>query len=274
MLDQRHSFTTCPTPNIAVQIESIWKVRCGESYFSQHSGGYHGGDESALLCVRTLSGRGVIGLDDGTMVMAEPDSITLAELSRMRMHSIAAKTWDFWWFEFHPADNRPIALPKNQPLAIPQSRREPENFEICFALLKECKETSSSLGSSIFSMVLQQWIYHWAGLAAPARPHEDEIDQVVKMMRENLAETLTIEQFAESISLCPRRFRQVFREIMGIGPKQFYDSLRLRAGANLLQMSNLSIGQIAERLGYSSQFHFSKAFRHRYHVPPSRYLRD
>ena len=274
MLEQRHSFTTSPTPNIAVKVESIWKVRGDESYFSQHSRGYRGGHGNPLLCVRTLSGRGVIGLDDGTMVMGEPDSVTLTELPRMRMHTTDAKTWDFWWFEFRVTNNQPIALPKNQPLAIPQSKRELENFELCFELLNESKETSSSLGSSIFSMVLQQWIYHWTGSAPPTRPHEDEMDQVVKMMRENLSETLTVEQLADSIGLCPRRFRQVFREIMGTSPKQFYDSLRLRAGVNLLRMGNLSIGQISEQLGYSSQFHFSKAFKHRYHVPPSRYLKD
>jgi transcriptional regulator GlxA family with amidase domain len=47
---------------------------------------------------------------------------------------------------------------------------------------------------------------------------------------------------------------------------------RLETAAGLLQDGALSLAEVAQRVGYSSEAAFSKAFRRRFGTPPGAYL--
>ena len=49
------------------------------------------------------------------------------------------------------------------------------------------------------------------------------------------------------------------------------DDLRFQRAKLLLADSNLSIGQIARNLGYVHQMHFSRRFRERFNMSPSKF---
>jgi len=66
---------------------------------------------------------------------------------------------------------------------------------------------------------------------------------------------------ADIACLSARRFRQVFEQATGQSPKKYFDKLRLDTAAEMLLTTPYSIEQLTEKLGYSSQFHFSKAFK-------------
>jgi AraC family transcriptional regulator len=67
------------------------------------------------------------------------------------------------------------------------------------------------------------------------------------------------------------RFRRLFREVAGCAPKAYYENLRLARAVPWLQAGQMNLAGIAERLNYSSAFHFSRAFKKRYGLPPSAY---
>jgi AraC family transcriptional regulator len=63
----------------------------------------------------------------------------------------------------------------------------------------------------------------------------------------------------------------VFVKATGYTPKKYFDALRLKCAEELLRNTSLSIAEISEKTGFSSQFHFCSAFKQTYRVPPSRY---
>ena len=67
------------------------------------------------------------------------------------------------------------------------------------------------------------------------------------------------------------RFRQVFAALTGQAPKRFYDGLRLEYGRGLLRLGIHKVADVAERLGFSSPFHFSRAFKKHFGKPPSEF---
>jgi transcriptional regulator GlxA family with amidase domain len=160
-------------------------------------------------------------------------------------------------------------------LDIPIGPSEVSEMQQCFDLLREDRPQASALASAKLGMLLNEWRYHWKGPPRrDRRPHREALEEVIRLMRRNLQEPLSGEELAERISLGTRRFRQIFREATGRSPKQYYDSLRLTMAAELLRMGGVSVADIADRLGYSSAFHFSRAFKKHHGVPPSAYLRQ
>ena len=94
---------------------------------------------------------------------------------------------------------------------------------------------------------------------------------MIQAMHDKLAEEFSVPRMAAIACLGPRRFRQVFREYTGKTPKRFFDQLRLDYAADLLRLNGLSVAKTSEMLGYSSPFHFSRAFQIHFGTPPSQY---
>ena len=66
-------------------------------------------------------------------------------------------------------------------------------------------------------------------------------------------------------------FRKRFKAELGISPHRYRIRRRLDAACALLIRPELSIGEIAERLGYASQYEFSAQFKRYMGCPPSGY---
>lgn len=67
-----------------------------------------------------------------------------------------------------------------------------------------------------------------------------------------------------------RAFRNAFEEVMDWSPKRYFDRLRLEKAAEMLRQNRMSVGEVAEALGYSSPFHLSRAFRELFGFRPRR----
>lgn len=70
-----------------------------------------------------------------------------------------------------------------------------------------------------------------------------------------------LRQFARELGMGYSHFRRCFRQHTGLAPKPFVQALRLRRVQDLLRHSDLTIKEIAERLGYHSPFHLSAEFK-------------
>ncbi len=66
-------------------------------------------------------------------------------------------------------------------------------------------------------------------------------------------------------------FRKTFETVYGIAPIKYLHKLRIDKAKEILQSDYDSIGQVAESVGYSSIYHFSKMFKLYTGLSPSEY---
>lgn len=66
-------------------------------------------------------------------------------------------------------------------------------------------------------------------------------------------------------------FLQSFRRQTGTTPRQYILQLRLEYARDLMMETELPIGEIAERAGFSDPFYFSRCFRKHFGIVPSVY---
>ena len=69
-------------------------------------------------------------------------------------------------------------------------------------------------------------------------------------------------------------FAQRFRALVGQTPVSYLAAWRMQKAAYLLEMGTLTIVQIAEQVGYTSELAFAKAFRRLMGRPPGAYARQ
>ena len=84
----------------------------------------------------------------------------------------------------------------------------------------------------------------------------------VDHMRENYADTgINNDRLAALCKMSTVYFRKTFESVYGTSPIRYLHDLRMNKAKAMLSGDYDSIGQVAESVGYSSVYHFSKMFR-------------
>lgn len=83
---------------------------------------------------------------------------------------------------------------------------------------------------------------------------------------------LTNEILAEQANISTVYFRRLFSEKYGKAPRQYIQEIRMNKAKDLLRGGGLSVSAVAEAVGYSSIYHFSRAFRIHTGYTPSEFI--
>ncbi len=106
-----------------------------------------------------------------------------------------------------------------------------------------------------------------------ARQRLSSLQRAVRSAQHHLsvhhAEPLNMATVAEEFGVAYSHFRRAFRAQTGVTPWQYVIQLRLTRARRLLAASDAKLDDIAERVGFSSGFHLSVAFKQAYGSPPS-----
>lgn len=87
------------------------------------------------------------------------------------------------------------------------------------------------------------------------------IRRSVELMHAQLDQDLSLKTIASASYLSPFHFARLFKKITGSSPHNYLAAIRANRAQQLLAETDLSITQVAVRVGYLSASHFTKAFR-------------
>ena len=87
---------------------------------------------------------------------------------------------------------------------------------------------------------------------------------------EPVADMPSQEELAAAAGYSRRHLERLFRDAVGKSPADFYRGLRLDLGRNLLSTTEMTLLEVSLACGFATVSHFSKSFRARYGVAPTR----
>ena len=77
-----------------------------------------------------------------------------------------------------------------------------------------------------------------------------------------------VDAFAHDLGLAPKNFSRLFHAATGLSPSEYFGRRRTQHAAHLLLESDLSVGEIAARLGFCDSAHLSRAFMQNESISP------
>jgi transcriptional regulator GlxA family with amidase domain len=89
----------------------------------------------------------------------------------------------------------------------------------------------------------------------------------------HLDRPVPVTTLARTAGMAARPFAAACRRHLGMSPLAAYTAVRIGHAAALLANGNLTVGEVAERLGFANPFHFSRVFRRHQGIAPSRMIR-
>lgn len=82
---------------------------------------------------------------------------------------------------------------------------------------------------------------------------------------------IRIDDLCAIVCVSPSKLSRLFRRAEGVSVQEYVRNIRLDIACDLLAHSDLSVAQIAPRVGFARQGSFSKAFKARFGVAPRAY---
>ncbi|MBI2800040.1 MAG: helix-turn-helix domain-containing protein [Gammaproteobacteria bacterium] len=102
--------------------------------------------------------------------------------------------------------------------------------------------------------------------------HADELIVEIQLaMQRRLQEQLRISELAREFGVSPRSLDRRFRAAIGVSPLTYLQQQRIKMAKELLESTNLSVGEIAYRVGYFDHGHFTRLFERALTVGPRAY---
>ena len=98
------------------------------------------------------------------------------------------------------------------------------------------------------------------------------MDRIMRSVNAHMSETdFNVDTLAEDVGISRAQLHRKMKEITGISSGKFLRNLRMEQAARLLREGRINISQVADRVGYNDQAHFSTAFKNHFGMSPSEY---
>jgi AraC family transcriptional regulator len=98
-----------------------------------------------------------------------------------------------------------------------------------------------------------------------------KLRRATEFIEENLREDLTLDRISEALAMSPGHFAHAFKTTTGMAPHHYVVQKRIEHARSLLRKTELPIAEIAHRVGFPNQSHFSFAFRRVTGVTPRQF---
>ena len=221
------------------------------------------------------SGRVDVTEDENFYTLSEGNVIFHAPMEFHRIRSAEGSSPKVFVFSFKTTGELPEAI-RSGVFTVNSSQRK------LFDALRDSiydyvhKDSSAILGEKATSL-LKLFIIEMstAPLATniTTSRNAQEYQRIVSFMSKNILENLTLEDIANRTNISVSYMKILFKIYAGIGPKSYYNLLRVQKATELLNRGN-SVTVVSLALNFSSASYFSVFFKRETGSPPSQQYRN
>ena len=142
------------------------------------------------------------------------------------------------------------------------------------ALASEYAEKNLEYASMVLHHFLGSFTHEqqFAGTGEPR--YQDITSQAIAYMKQHLSRKIGLEEIASHCATSVSHFCLLFRRSTSHTPVEYLNNLRIQQACQLLDLTTLKISEIAEQLGFSDPFYFSRVFKKSIGQSPKEYRKQ
>lgn len=232
-------------------------------------------EHSDHLLLYSVGGSGTLEINGLQYPVNRGDAMMLPQGLQHAYRSSKRDPWTLYWVHFSGDDANTfwdyLDFNPEQPVRqLGSAARLVADFET----LTELRNTSFIDTSFTHAANQLRQMLALVGLLIARQQQPDEgfdIEAIHALMQEKLHGQLDLATLAETAGMSRHGFCRRYKAVTGNSPYQHYLYLKMERACHLLDVSDNSIGDIAEALGYDDPYYFSRVFRKIMGMPPAHY---
>ena len=157
--------------------------------------------------------------------------------------------------------------------------RDPQIEHLGMSLLAEL--TNKGLGGRLYvdslaNILAVRLLRNYSTIVPRTRTYEGglpehQLKQVIDYIHDHLEQEIRLDDLAAQLDVSQFHFSRCFKQSMGMPPHQYVIQQRVEQAHKLLDVSELSLADVALQCGFSSQSHFGQWFRKLSGMTPKAY---
>lgn len=232
------------------------------------------------LFVYTLAGKGRFGHKDGDLV-TQPGDAVFIKPHTLHDYGVEASLehWELAWVHFHPRANWRAYLqfleiaPGLLHLHVDKTYRK--KIEKRFTEVNTLARSGLERREDFAMNALEEVLLLLDTLNSRSRKYIDpRIAKAQAYLRQHSSQRVTLKELANVCHLSSSRLSHLFREQVGVTPLEFLDVERLERAKRLLELTSMTVQDIASEVGFENPFYFTRRFKQSTGMSPRAYRQE
>jgi AraC-like DNA-binding protein len=101
--------------------------------------------------------------------------------------------------------------------------------------------------------------------------YQEIVEKAKYLMECNIYGDINLSRIADQIGISTSRLNEIFKTYMSMTPYQYYIHIKILKAERILEQPNVSVKEAAFHLGFEDQYYFSRLFKNKTGVTPSRW---
>ena len=220
-----------------------------------------------------LSGSGEYKFEDKTLVLSAGDTIYLPNTSA---YSIKAREeFSHITVNFNMTPSDPFKIfdgathSPTQDISVRDSYGIEDNLLLLLKCFDEKKPGYKVRTKSYLYNILFVYFSHLQKKQKNA--DYEKIKPAKRMLDEGFKGDISVSVLADACGFSVTHFRKIFKNALGLSPTEYRIKKKLSLAKELLEMSELTVAEIAAEVGFDDANYFSRVFKSTVGVKPSEY---
>lgn len=142
------------------------------------------------------------------------------------------------------------------------------SFRSFSGLARDPEDRNSRLGGMSFFLA---FLSRLLDTPEVRRNADMDVQRAQSYIQEHITEQLLIEQIAESLGISASSLTRKFKSRLGVSPREYINRQKVEEAQKLLLENELTLTEIAVRLGFSTSSYFASVFKQFVSCTPSEY---
>lgn len=183
--------------------------------------------------------------------------------------------WEYIWIEFDGLKAKEYVSNAGLSYKAPIfNASTEEGMNVAFAYLKYIVDHPDMLSAQImgYTYLFFGALIEHSDTAKPLPKNDIKefyIQSTVAFIENYYTRDISVEDMAANLNLNRSYFSKLFKKMTQKSPQEFLITYRINKSCELLRSTNMTIAEISQHVGYSNQFHFTRAFKNIMSMSPS-----
>lgn len=229
------------------------------------------------IIIYCVEGRGWVTINKQKMDISPSHFIILPAHTPHKYGAMESDPWTIYWVHFKgDIATDVVSLITNHsqnylPYLSFNENRIKLFEEICFHFEQGYSADTLRYVNMIFYHFLSSLLYEEKYNQAGKAPAKDVITLTIDRMKEKINTNMSLNDLAGLAHMSVTHFCNLFRIQTGFSPIEYFNHLKVQQACQALAFTPKPIKEIADELGFSDQYYFSRMFSRFMGMSPSEY---